>query len=66
MKVYGKWLVKVNLNGTEYIAASYRTNREAKEFLNSTMTVIGQNLWQDSQGNVFHIEKNVKEYRGRW
>lgn len=64
MKVYGKWLVMGTVNGHKRIASSFMTKKDAIE----TLEICGfkrleNNLWEDSLGQKFFIEKNTKEWR---
>ncbi len=45
------------------VTASYDSKKEAEAALNELFQKFDENLWGDSKGNRFHIEKNTKEYR---
>lgn len=69
MKVYGKYLVMAYHEGFKErrIASTFMTKREAIEALNrcfgKTGKRINDNLWEDSLGQRFYVEKNTKEYK---
>ncbi len=69
MKVYGKWLVmgRVERKDTPRIASSFMTKKDAIEALDRAFLKNGKklnsNLWEDSMGQQFYIEKNTKEWR---
>ena len=69
MTVYGKWLVmaRVERQDVPRIASSFNTKKDAIEALDRAFIKKGKklnsNLWEDSLGQQFYIEKNTKEYR---
>lgn len=63
MKVYKKWLVLGSVNDHSRVATSFTTKAEAVSILNKTFKKLGDNLWEDSMGQRFYIEKNIKEYK---
>ena len=60
MKVFGKWLVKGE-HGR--IASSYMTKQDAIHELDYLFTRKGENLWEDTLGEQYHIVKNTREYK---
>lgn len=63
MKVFGKWLVMGMIDNKAQIVASFKTNKDAVEALESSGFKRDGTLWEDSKGNKFFVEKNTKEYR---
>lgn len=63
MKVFGKWLVMGMVDNKAHIIASFRTKKETVEALGVSGFKKDGTLWEDSKGNKFYIEKNVKEYK---
>jgi hypothetical protein len=63
MKVFDKWLVIGTVDNKTHIVASFRTNKDAVESLESSGFKRDGTLWKDSKGNKFFVEKNVKEYK---
>lgn len=61
MKIFGKWLV---IHDKNRIASSgYNTKKEAIDALATAgFKRLGDNIWEDSLGQQFFIEKNTKEY----
>ena len=62
MKIYKKWLVMGTVNGKSRVATSFNTKKEAEVALTLAMNKVGD-MWEDSLGQKFFIEKNVKEYK---
>lgn len=63
MKVFGKWLVKAEVEGAgSRVAASFMTKKEAEEALTRAFPR-ENNIWTDGRHTRFYIEKNVKEYK---
>ena len=64
MKVYGKWLVKayVLTTDTPRIASTFNTRKECTDRLDTCFKKVHENLWEDSLGQRFYIEKNTNEY----
>lgn len=65
MKTFGKYLVYGGVDGQERLLhPGFKTKRDAILTLASAgFERIADNLWEDSNGNQLHIEKNSKEYR---
>lgn len=64
MKVFGKWLVMGIINRKYRIASSFMTKEDAIEALNNCgFKRLDNNLWEDSLGQKFFIEKNMKEWK---
>ena len=64
MKIFGKWLVYGKVNGKARIACNgFNTKKEAIQALSMAgFKRLNDNLWEDSLGQQFFIEKNTKEY----
>ena len=62
MKAFGKWLVMATVNGKSRIAHPvFKTKKEAEITLASAgFKKVDENLWEDSLGQQFYIEKNKK------
>jgi len=65
MKTFNKWLVYGQVNGHKRIATpGFNTKKEAIQALTMAgFKKISDNLWEDSLGQLFYIEKNIKEYK---
>ena len=64
MKTFGKYLVMTNIDGKAKQAhPGFKTRKDAVATLDMTFEKISDNLWKDSKGQEFWIEKNTKEYK---
>ena len=64
MKIFNKYLVMAQVNGKSRLAhPGFKTRKEAVATLDMTFSKINDNLWEDSFGQQFWIEKNTNEYR---
>ena len=64
MKVYNKWLIIGKVDESTRIATSFMKKQDAIDLLDRTkLKRVNDNLWEDSLGQQFYIEKNTREYR---
>ena len=62
MTAFGKWLVFAESNGSKRLAhPGFKTKKEAEITLASAgFKKVDENLWEDSLGQQFYVEKNKK------